>query len=88
MALLFYWCPADNCYVSKILTVSSEPVISFFNKGKLILLGLPFCIFVTNTIYVISMNLILVVVLARKHKSGKAPILMLDCMISQVSCGL
>jgi len=28
------------------------------------------------------------VVLARKHKSGKAPILMLDCMISQVSCGL
>ncbi len=30
------------CYVSKILTVGSEPVISFFNKGKLISLGLPF----------------------------------------------
>jgi hypothetical protein len=26
--------------------------------------------------------------MARKHKSGKAPILTLDCMISQVSCGL
>ena len=26
------------------------------------------------------------VVLARKHKSGKAPILMLDCMISQKLC--
>jgi hypothetical protein len=25
------------------------------------------------------------VILARKHKSRKAPILMLDCMISQVS---
>ena len=32
----------NTCYVSKILTVSSEPVISFFKKGKLILLGLPF----------------------------------------------
>jgi len=28
------------------------------------------------------------VFMARKHKSEKAPILMLDCMISQVSCGL
>jgi len=28
------------------------------------------------------------VLLARKYKYGKAPILMLDCMISQVSCGL
>jgi len=32
----------DTCYVSKILTVGSEPVISFFNKGKLISLGLLF----------------------------------------------
>ncbi|MCJ7542310.1 MAG: hypothetical protein MUO88_21890, partial [Desulfobacterales bacterium] len=39
-------------------------------------------------IYVISMNCLQVGLLARKHKSGKAPILMLDCMISQVSCGL
>jgi hypothetical protein len=28
------------------------------------------------------------VLVARKHKSGKAPILMLDSMISQVSCEL
>jgi hypothetical protein len=29
------------CYVSNILTVGSEPVISFFNEGKSSLLGLP-----------------------------------------------
>jgi hypothetical protein len=33
------------CYVSKILTVGSEPVISFFNKGKSISQGLPFFAF-------------------------------------------
>jgi len=33
---------ADICYVSKILTVSSEPVISFFNKGKSFFGDLPF----------------------------------------------
>ena len=32
----------DFCYVSNILTVDSEPVISFFNKGQLISLSLPF----------------------------------------------
>jgi hypothetical protein len=36
---------ADICYVSKILTVGSEPVISFFKKGKPISLGLPFFAF-------------------------------------------
>jgi hypothetical protein len=38
-------------------------------------------------IYVISMNRLQLVFMARKHKSGNARILMLDCMISQVSCG-
>jgi len=47
-----------------------------------------FCIFVTNTIYVIKIEMLEPVVLARKHKFGKPPILMLDCMISKVSCGL
>jgi hypothetical protein len=47
-----------------------------------------FCNFVRNKIYVIEIEMLEPVVLARKHKSGKAPILMLDCMISQVSCGL
>jgi len=43
LALLFLSVSlADTCYVSKILTVSSESVISFFNKGKLISLSLPF----------------------------------------------
>ena len=32
----------DNCYVSNILTVGSEPVISFFNKGKSFFGELPF----------------------------------------------
>jgi len=30
------------CYVSVILTVASEPVISFLNKGKSFSQGLPF----------------------------------------------
>jgi hypothetical protein len=47
-----------------------------------------FCISVGNKIYVIEIEMLEPVLLARKHKSGKAPILMLDCMISQVSCGL
>ena len=29
-------------------------MISYFNKGKSISLGLPFCIFVRNTIYVLK----------------------------------
>ena len=46
-----------------------------------------FCNFVRNTIYVLAIEIIGLVVLARKHKSGNARILMLDCMISQVSRG-
>jgi len=41
-ALLFYYPGFDFCNVSKILTVSSEPVISFFNEGKSISPDLPF----------------------------------------------
>ena len=44
--------------VSNILTVGSEPVISFFNKGKLISLGLPFCNFVRNKIYVLEIEML------------------------------
>jgi hypothetical protein len=46
-----------------------------------------FCIFVRNRIYVIEIEVLEPVFMARKHKSGKAPILMLDCMISQVLVG-
>jgi hypothetical protein len=42
MALLFYYPTFDYCYVSNILTVGSEPVISFFNKGKSFFGDLPF----------------------------------------------
>jgi len=34
------------------------------------------------------LNNLKVKIMARKYKYGKAPILMLDCMISQVSLGL
>ena len=40
-------------------------MISFFNKGELISLGLPFCIFVDFTIYVIGIDQPLVVFMAR-----------------------
>ena len=62
----FYRTPKlpDICYVSKILTVGSEPVISFSNKGKSISSGLPFCIFVTNKIYVLNETRFLVVRIA------------------------
>jgi len=35
-----------------------------------------------------EIEMLKLVFMARNHKFGKAPILMLDCMISQVSCGL
>jgi len=66
-----------------------KSVISFFSKRANLLFGVClFCNFVRNTIYVLEVKVLEPVVLARKHKSGKAPILILDCMISQVSCGL
>jgi hypothetical protein len=65
-----------------------KSVISFFNRANLFSGICLFCNFVRNKIYVIEIEMLEPVVLARKHKSGKAPILMLDCMISQVSCGL
>ena len=40
---------------------------------------------VQNTISVLEIEMLISVLLARKHKFGKAPILMLDHMISQVS---
>jgi hypothetical protein len=64
MALFFYaqmfWLEllAHCMYLLYILSfkTSSEPVISYFNKGKSFIGGLPFCNFVRNTIYVISKN--------------------------------
>jgi hypothetical protein len=47
---------ADICNVSNILTVGSEPVISFFKRGKFISLGLPFCFFMNFTVYVIGVD--------------------------------
>jgi hypothetical protein len=79
MALLFL---LVSCYVSSFFETCSEVVISFFNKGKSISPGCLFCISVRNRIYVLEVEMLEPVVLARKHKFGKAPILMLDCMIS------
>ena len=58
----------DICYVSVILKVDSEPVISFFNKGKSFFGDLLFCNFVRNTIYVIEVEMLEPVVLARYLK--------------------
>jgi len=58
-------------------------VISFSNKGRSFLRVCLFCNFVRNRIYVLAIEMLELVLLARKHKSGRAPILMLDCMISQ-----
>jgi len=60
--------PADTCYISKILKVSSEPVISFFNKGKSFFRDLPFCNFVRNRIYVVKIEILKPAFLASKHK--------------------
>ena len=88
MALLFNCLTFDICYVSNILTVGSEVVISFLNRADPFHRVCFFCNFVRNTIYVLNEPRFQVVLMASKHNSGKAPILMLDCMISQVSCGL
>ena len=55
--------------VSNILTVGSEPVISFFNKGKSILRDLPFCISVINRIYVLGIEVLGLAVLAQEITS-------------------
>ena len=62
---------ADICYVSKILTVGSEPVISFLNRANSFSGICPFCIFVTNTIYAMEIDMLKLVVLARNHRFFK-----------------
>ena len=74
----------DTCYVSNILTVGSEPVISFFNEGKFFFWICLFCIFVRNKIYVLEVEMLEPVFMARKHKSGNVPNLIPTHMISQV----
>jgi hypothetical protein len=79
---------ADTCYVSVVLKVDSEVVISFLIEANPFSRFFLFCNFVRNTIYVIKMEMFEPVVLARKHKSGNVPNLIPIHMISQVSCGL
>jgi hypothetical protein len=43
-------------------------VISYFNKGKSISQGLPFCNFVRNTIYAIQIEALGLAFMARYHK--------------------
>ena len=64
MALFYYYPTFDICYVSVILKVGSEPVISFFNKGEFFLRNLPYSFFVVYVINGISFQLVL---LARYH---------------------
>ena len=65
--------------------MGSEPVISFLNRANSFSGICPFCIFVTNTIYVIKIEMFEPVSMARKHKFGKTSNLILDHMISQLS---
>ena len=53
------------CNIFAIPNAGSEPVISFLNKGKSFFEGLPFCIFVRNKIYVMEIEMLGLVVLAR-----------------------
>jgi hypothetical protein len=55
----------DTCYVSNILTVGSELVISFLNRANSFPRVCLFCIFVTNTIYVLGIEILGPLVLAR-----------------------
>jgi hypothetical protein len=72
----------------KALNNFKNIVFSDIRKANLIFGVCLFCIFVRNTIYELLMIVLEPAMMARKHKSRKAPILMLDCMISQVSRGL
>ena len=51
-------------YVSNILTVGSEPVISFFKRANSLSRVCLFCNFVRNKIYVIEIEMLELVVLA------------------------
>jgi hypothetical protein len=55
----------DFCYVSVVLKVSSEPVISFLNRADPFSRVCLYCISVTNTIYVIEVEMLELVLLAR-----------------------
>jgi hypothetical protein len=56
------------CYESVVLKVDSEPVISFFNRADPFSGFCLFCNFVTNTIYVIKIEMFEPVSMARYHK--------------------
>jgi len=59
----------NTCYVSNILIVDSESVISFFKKGKLISQGVPFFVILQEIrIYVMEIEVLGPVILTRKHK--------------------
>jgi hypothetical protein len=69
MALLFLLLQsADTCYISAIPKAGSEVVISFFNRADPFSGFCLFCIFVTNTIYVVECEVFGPVVMARYQK--------------------
>jgi len=81
LALLFLVWRADTCYVSKILTAGSEPVISFLNRTNSFCGVCLFCIFVRNTIYVIENDVLEPVFMARYLKFGYITIYMINRII-------
>jgi len=65
MVLSFFIRTLDICYVSKILTMSSELVISFLNRANSFSRVCLFCNFVRNKIYVMEIEMLKPAVLAR-----------------------
>jgi hypothetical protein len=58
---------ADSCNISKILTMGSEPVISSLNRANPFHRVCLFCNFVRNKIYVLEVEMLELVLLARYH---------------------
>ncbi len=57
----------DTCYIHEVSKAGSELVISFLNRANPFSGVCLFCISVTNTIYVMGIEMLGPVVLARNH---------------------
>jgi hypothetical protein len=58
----------DTCYLSAIPKAGSEPVISFLNRANSFSRVCLFCIFVRNKIYVMEIEVLQLVLMARYLK--------------------
>jgi hypothetical protein len=77
MALPFFFVGCDYCNIFAIPKAGSEPVISFFNRANPFHRACLFCISVRNTIYVIKIEMLGLVSMARYRKVSQHLNLML-----------